>query len=213
MTQETALEKPKQASSAEPAAEKSKQVSPGLKLALEFGPLAVFFIANQKFGIFAATATLMVGVLLTLGVSWSITKRLPVMPVVTATLVLVFGTLTFLLQDETFIKLKVTILYSLFGSALLGALYFDKLLLPIIFDAAFHVDDAGWRKLTWRWGFFFFFLAGLNEVLRRILTTDAWVNFKVFGILPLTFLFVLSQMPVVFRHEIRPEEDNPESHF
>jgi intracellular septation protein len=213
MTQETALEKPEQASPAKQKADKSKQVSPGLKLALEFGPLALFFIANQKFGIFAATAALMVGVLLTLGVSWSITKRLPVMPVVTAALVLVFGTLTFLLQDETFIKLKVTILYSLFGSALLGALYFDKLLLPIIFDAAFHVDDAGWRKLTWRWGFFFFFLAGLNEVLRRVLTTDAWVNFKVFGILPLTFVFVLSQMPLVFRHEIRPEEDNPESHF
>ncbi len=213
MTQETAVEKPEQASPAKAKADNPKQVSPGLKLALEFGPLAVFFIANQKFGIFAATATLMVGVLLTLGVSWSITKRLPVMPVVTAALVLVFGTLTFLLQDETFIKLKVTILYSLFGSALLGALYFDKLLLPIIFEAAFHVDDAGWRKLTWRWGFFFFFLAGLNEVLRRILTTDAWVNFKVFGILPLTFLFVLSQMPVVFRHEIRPEEDNPELHF
>src|SRR5208282_1941480 len=108
-------------------------------------------------------------------------RRLPIMPMVTAVLVLIFGGLTFLLQDETFIKMKVTILYTLFGSALLGALWFDRLLLPIMFDAAFHLDDAGWRKLTWRWSFFFFFLALLNEVLRRVLSTDAWVNFKVFG--------------------------------
>jgi intracellular septation protein len=206
MTQETALDnKPPQGG--------AKRLPQGLKLALELGPLALFFIANQKFGIFVATATLMAGVLVTLGVSWGVTRRLPVMPVVTAILVLVFGALTFWLQDETFIKLKVTILYSMFGLALIGALWFDKLLLPIIFDAAFHIDEAGWRKLTWRWGFFFFFLAGLNEVLRRILSTDAWVNFKVFGILPLTFLFVLTQMPLVFRHEIKPEEDNTEAHF
>ncbi|MFY9627335.1 MAG: septation protein A [Methylocystis sp.] len=208
MTQETALEEAKPTD-----APKGKRLSPGLKLGLELGPLALFFIANQKFGIYAATAALMVGVIFTLGVSWIVTRRLPVMPVVTAILVLIFGTLTFLLQDETFIKLKVTILYTLFGSALLGALYFDKLLLPAVFDAAFHIDDAGWRKLTWRWSFFFFSLAGLNEVLRRVLTTDAWVNFKVFGILPLTFLFVLSQMPLVFRHEIPREEEDAESHF
>ncbi len=209
MTQETALDK----KSEDNRADSRRSLGPGLKLALELGPLALFFIANQKFGIFAATGALMVGVLATLGVSWSVTKRLPVMPVVTAILVLIFGAMTFLLQDETFIKLKVTILYFLFGAALIGALWFDKLLLPIVFDAAFHIDEAGWRKLTWRWGFFFFFLAGLNEVLRRILSTDAWVNFKVFGILPLTFLFVLSQMPLVFRHEIRAEDDNANSHF
>ena len=81
------------------------------------------------------------------------------MPVATAILILIFGSLTYYLQDETFIKLKVTILYMLFGAALLGALWFDKLLLPIVFDMAFHLDDAGWRKLTWRWSFFFFFLA------------------------------------------------------
>jgi intracellular septation protein len=206
MTQETALDN-------KSTQDGAKRLAPGLKMALELGPLALFFIANHKFGIFVATATLMAGVLVTLGVSWSVTRRLPVMPVVTAILVLVFGALTFVLQDETFIKLKVTILYSMFGLALIGALWFDKLLLPIVFDAAFHIDEAGWRKLTWRWGFFFFFLAGLNEVLRRVLTTDAWVNFKVFGILPLTFLFMLTQMPLVFRHEIKREEDNTDSHF
>jgi intracellular septation protein len=189
------------------------RLHPGLKFALEFGPLGLFFLANHFYGIFAATATLMVCVLVTLVVSWAVTHRLPMMPMVTAVLVLIFGGLTFLLQDEEFIKLKVTILYAMFGSALLIALYFDRLLLPIIFDAALHLDDAGWRKLTWRWSFFFFFLAALNEALRHMLSTDAWVNFKVFGILPLTFLFVLSQTPMMLRHEIKPEDDVSEAHF
>ncbi len=193
--------------------QKKKRLNPGLKLALELGPLILFFFANQKLGIFAATATLMASVLVTLGVSWALTRHLPAMPVVTAGLVLIFGSLTFFLQDETFVKLKVTILYTMFGGTLIGALYFDKLLLPIVFDMAIHLDDIGWRKLTWRWGFFFFGLAGLNEVLRRVLTTDAWVNFKVFGIVPLTFVFMLTQMPMIMKHEIKPEEEDPEAHF
>jgi len=191
-----------------------KRLHPGLKFALELGPLILFFVANQKYGIYAATGVLMAGVILTLAVSWSVTRHLPAMPVVTAVLVLVFGSLTFLLQDETFIKLKVTILYSMFGAALIGALmFFDKLLLPIVFDMAIHIDDAGWRKLTWRWGFFFFSLAALNEVVRRIVSTDAWVNFKVFGILPLTLIFAIAQAPLIMRHEIRPEDEDPDAHF
>ncbi|MBY6242979.1 septation protein A [Methylosinus sp. Sm6] len=192
-----------------------KRLAPGLKLVLEMGPLVLFFLANQKFGIFPATAALMVAVLVSLAVSYSITRHLPAMPVVTAIFVLIFGSLTFFLQDENFIKLKVTILYALFGSALIGALWFDKLLLPAVFDSAFHLDDAGWRKLTFRWSFFFFFLAGLNEVVRRSVDTDVWVNFKVFGILPLTLLFAFSQIPLMLRHEQREEAAaaEPDSHF
>jgi intracellular septation protein len=194
-------------------AQKKKKLHPGLKFALELGPLILFFVANSKYGIFAATGVLMAGVVLTLAVSWAVTRHLPAMPLVTAALVLVFGSLTFFLQDETFIKLKVTILYSLFGAALLGALYFDKLLLPIVFDMAIHIDDAGWRKLTWRWGFFFFFLAALNEAVRRMVSTDVWVDFKVFGIMPMTVLFAIIQAPLIMRHEIRPEDEDPEAHF
>jgi intracellular septation protein len=190
-----------------------KKLNPWLKLALELGPLLLFFVANAKYGIFAATGVLMAGVVLTLAVSWAITRHLPAMPVVTAAMVLVFGSLTYFLHDETFIKLKVTILYTLFGAGLIGALYFGKLLLPIVFDMAIHIDDAGWRKLTIRWGLFFFALAGLNEVLRRVLTTDAWVNFKVFGILPLTIVFALTQAPLIMRHEIRREDEDTEAHF
>jgi intracellular septation protein len=192
---------------------KKKRLSPGLKFALELGPLVLFFFANHQYGIYMATAVLMAGVVVTLAVSWAVTRHLPAMPVATAILVLIFGSLTFFLQDETFIKLKVTILYTLFGGGLIGALWFDKLLLPIVFDAAFHIDDAGWRKLTWRWGLFFILLAGLNEVVRRAASTDAWVDFKVFGILPLTFLFALTQLPLIMRHEIRAEDDDPEAHF
>ena len=197
----------------ETAVAAKRKLNPWLKLALELGPLLLFFVVNSKYGIFAATGVLMAGVVLTLAVSWAITRHLPAMPVVTAVLVLVFGSLTYFLHDETFIKLKVTILYTLFGAGLIGALYFGKLLLPIVFDMAIHIDDAGWRKLTIRWGLFFFALAGLNEVLRRILTTDDWVNFKVFGILPLTLIFALSQAPLIMRHEIRPEDEDPETHF
>ncbi len=197
----------------ETAAAVKKKLNPWLKLALELGPLLLFFVANAKYGIFAATGVLMAGVVLTLAVSWAITRHLPAMPVVTAALVLVFGSLTYFLHDETFIKLKVTILYALFGAGLIGALYFGKLLLPIVFDMAIHIDDAGWRKLTIRWGLFFFALAGLNEVLRRVLTTDDWVNFKVFGILPLTLVFALTQAPLIMRHEIRPQDEDSEAHF
>jgi intracellular septation protein len=197
----------------ETAAAVKKKLNPWLKLALELGPLLLFFVANAKYGIFAATGVLMAGVVLTLVVSWAITRHLPAMPVVTAAMVLVFGSLTYFLHDETFIKLKVTILYTLFGAGLIGALYFGKLLLPIVFDMAIHIDDAGWRKLTIRWGLFFFALAGLNEVLRRVLTTDDWVNFKVFGILPLTVVFALTQAPLIMRHEIRPEDEDSEAHF
>jgi intracellular septation protein len=213
MTQETTTRSQASETKTAAPARPKKKLDPWLKLLLELGPLVVFFVVNGKYGIFAATGVLMAGVVLTLAVSWAITKHLPAMPVVTALLVLVFGTLTYVLHDESFIKLKVTILYSLFGAALIGALYFGKLLLPIVFDMAIHIDDAGWRKLTWRWGLFFFFLAGLNEVVRRVVTTDDWVNFKVFGILPLTLVFAIAQAPLIMRHEISPEEEDTESHF
>jgi intracellular septation protein len=190
-----------------------KKIPRGLKFALELGPLILFFAINAKWGIFAATAALMLVVPISLGVAWKLAGRMPVMPMVTAALVLVFGGLTLLLNNEEFIKIKVTILYALFGAALLIALRFNRLLLPVVFDAALHLDDDGWRKLTWRWSFFFFSLAGLNEVLRHALTTDQWVTFKVFGIVALTLVFVLTQAPLMMRHEIKPEDDTSETHF
>lgn len=198
-----------------------KEINPLLKLALELGPLGVFFFANARgewlaaqfpvlaaLGgpIFIATALFMVAMLISLVVSLALTRRLPVMPFVTAIVVVVFGGLTLWLQDDTFIKMKPTIANVLFGSVLLGGLVFGRALLGYIFDSAFKLTDEGWRKLTFRWGLFFFVLAALNEIVWRNFSTDIWVTFKVFGIMPLTFIFMMSQLPLLNRTQIKADE-------
>lgn len=183
----------------------SDKVNPFLKLALEMGPLVAFFIANSKFGIFPATAVLMVCVVISLIGSRILMKHWPVMPIVTAVAVLFFGALTIWLNDDLFIKLKPTIVNSLFGAILLGGLAFGKPLLPIVLDSVMRLTDEGWRKMTFRWGVFFFVLAALNEIVWRTQTTDFWVSFKTFGIMPLTIVFALSQAPLILKHEIKDE--------
>jgi intracellular septation protein len=196
---------------------KRAELNPLLKLVLELGPLGVFFFANaygnrlaeffpalQSLGgrLFVATAFFIVATLLALVVSFALTRRLPIMPLVTGVVVLIFGGLTLALQDETFIKMKPTIVNVLFGSTLLIGLLFGRALLGYVFDSVFRLDDAGWRKLTYRWGLFFFVLAILNEIVWRNFSDDVWVNFKVFGIMPLTILFTLTQMPLIQRHAL-----------
>ena len=178
------------------------EMNPFLKLALELGPLAVFFFCNARFGIFAATGVFMAATILALAASWMLTGRLAIMPLVTGVVVFIFGGLTLLLQDEIFIKMKPTIVNSLFGATLLVGLWFGRSLLGYVFDSVFRLDDEGWRKLTLRWGLFFFVLAALNELVWRNFSTDFWVSFKVFGILPLTVLFTLFQMPLIQRHAL-----------
>src|SRR3984957_11808597 len=155
-----------------------KALNPMLKFALELGPLALFFIAYGRLGIFAATGILMASVLVTLGVSYAMLKRFPIMPLITAVIVVIFGSLTLILHDETLIKIKPTALYILFGAALFVGLSLNKPLLKILFDGAIQVTEEGWRKLTWRWAFFFLALAVLNEIVWRTQTTDLWVKFK-----------------------------------
>jgi intracellular septation protein len=193
-----------------------KRLPPLLKLALELGPLALFFIGNaygDRFGfpenqrIFAATGIFIVATVIALGISYGLTRKLPIMPVVSGIVVVVFGGLTLFLQDETFIKLKPTIVNSLFGVVLLGGLYFRKPLLQIVLDSVFDLDEEGWRKLTLRWALFFFALAAINEIVWRTQTTDFWVSFKVFGIMPLTIAFALAQTPLLLKHEIKKAEE------
>jgi intracellular septation protein len=176
------------------------QLNPILKLVLDLGPLVVFFFANSHYGIFVATAVFMAAILIALAVSYAMTRHLPIMPVVTAVVVLVFGGLTLILHDELFIKVKPTIIYVLFGGVLLGGLVFGKLLLGIVFDSVFHLTEEGWRKLTLRWAIFFLALAVLNEIVWRTQTTDFWVGFKVFGVVPLTFLFAAAQYPLLQKY-------------
>jgi intracellular septation protein len=176
------------------------QINPLLKLALDFAPLGVFFIANARVGIFAATGVFMVAVLAALVVSYVLTRHLPVMALVSAVIILIFGGLTLVLHNDLFIKMKPTILNTLFGLVLLGGLAFKKPLLPLVLDQVLSLTQAGWRKLTLRWAVFFFVLAALNEIVWRNFSTDVWVNFKVFGTMPLTLLFALSQTPLILRH-------------
>jgi intracellular septation protein len=183
-----------------------KQLNPILKLVLDIGPLVLFFAANSKFGIFAATGSFMVAVLIALTVSYVMARHIAIMPVVTAVIVLVFGGLTLVLHDELFIKLKPTIIYVLFGGTLLAGLALDKPFLSILFDQMFHLSEEGWRKLTWRWVLFFFALAIANEIVWRTQTTDFWVSFKLFGVVPLTFLFGALQMPLINKYSVERKE-------
>lgn len=178
------------------------QPNPLVKLAIEVGPLAVFFIANARGNIFTATAVFMVAIVIALVASWLIERRLPLLPLVTAAFVLVFGGLTLVLQDELFIKLKPTIVNSLFAAILFGGLFFGRPFLKPLLGAALELQDEGWRKLTYRWAWFFVALAMANEVVWRNLSTDGWVNFKVFGIMPLTIAFSLAQLPLINRYRV-----------
>ncbi len=185
---------------------KKPQLNPLLKLALDLGPLALFFFANTRYGIFVATATFMVAVLAALAVSFAMTRQLPIMPVLTAVIVVVFGGLTLILHDATFIKVKPTIIYALFGAILIGGLIFKKPLLGVVFDSMFDLTDEGWRKLTLRWAIFFLVLAVLNEIVWRNTSTNVWVDFKVFGVTPLTLIFGALQVPLLKRYAIEPAE-------
>ena len=197
------------------------QLNPSVKLVLDLGPLLVFFLANSRpalfapvlrpflseallsgehAGIFTATAIFIPTVVVALGIGYALTRHLPLMPLITAIVVIVFGGLTLFFQNETFIKLKPTIIYVLFGATLLIGLAFGKPLLGVVFDSVFHLTDEGWRRLTLRWGLFFLVLAVLNEIVWRTQSTDTWVTFKVFGVLPLTFVFAAMQYPLLQKY-------------
>jgi intracellular septation protein len=180
------------------------KLNPILKLTLDIGPLVLFFLANSRFGIFAATGAFMVAIVAALVVSYAMTRQWPIMPVVTAIVVVAFGGLTLALHDETFIKLKPTIIYALFGGILIGGYILEKPFLATLFDSMFHLTPEGWRKLTLRWALFFLALAVLNEAIWRTQSTDFWVNFKLFGFVPITFVFAALQYPLLMRHAAEP---------
>ncbi len=176
--------------------------------ALELAPLVLFFIANGKWGIYYGTGTFIVATAIALPCYRWLEGRWPIMPLVGGFFVLVFGGLTIWLQDETFIKLKPTIVNCLFGTILgVALLLFRRSLLKPLFGAAFRLTDEGWRKLTLRWALFFFVLAAVNEVAWRNFTTDTWIASKMFVSFPLTMVFAFLQIPLLKRYW--DGDDNP----
>ncbi len=188
------------------APEKDTPSIPWRRFALDLGPLVLFFAAFELSNIYVATGVFMAAILASLAIGYSLERKLSPMPIVTAVLVVVFGGLTIYLKNDIFIKMKPTVLYAFFGAVLLGGLAFNRLFIKYAFAQAFELTETGWRGLTWRFGGFFLVLAAMNEVVWRHFSTGTWVAFKVWGILPLMFLFTLSQTPFLVKHQI---EDDP----
>ena len=177
-----------------------KHLAPLPKMLLGLGPLLLFFFPNSWGGIYFATGAFMVATLVTLAISYYLIRRFPVMPIVTAVIVMVFGALTLWLHNDTFIKLKPTIIYVIFAVVLLAGLATGRPLFKIVLDGALHLKEEGWKKLTVNWSVFFLAMAVVNEFVWRSFTTDQWVAFKTFGFLPITLLFAFSQAPIMLKY-------------
>jgi len=183
-------------------------MKPWLKPLLEIGPVAIFFVTNARFGLATGTACLMAATLVSLAALWLLTRTVAIMPLVTAAFVMIFGGLTLYFDDALFIKLKPTIVNILFALILFGGLLLKRNLLPRLLGSVLQVTPEGWRLLAWRWGFYFLFLAGLNEAVWRTQSTEFWIAFKLFGTLPITIIFALAQWPLLQKHKL-PLPENP----
>jgi len=181
-----------------PAEETNHQL---MKLLLELGPLLVFFVVNAQAGIYWGTGCFVVATITALVTSKLMHGTIPTMPLVSGFFVIVFGGLTLWLQDDLFIKMKPTIVNSLFAILLFGGLAYGKSWLKYLFGEAFRLTEEGWRVLTFRWACFFVVLAILNEVVWRNSSTEFWISFKLFGIMPLTMLFAIAQIGLLKKHE------------
>jgi intracellular septation protein len=180
-----------------------------LKPTADYGPLAVFFLVYLRWDLLTATAALMATTVVALALSLFFARRIPMMPLITAIIVGIFGGLTLWLKDETFIKMKPTIVEALFSLVLFGGLAFRRPLLKPLLGAAWSMDDEGWKRLTMRFAVFFAVVAVLNEIVWRTQSTDFWVSFKVFGILGLTLVFAVTQAPLLRRHETPGASEDP----
>ena len=177
-----------------------QSMNPILRLGIEMGPLVIFFAVNASHGIFAATGVFMIAIVLSLAIAYAAARHIPTLPLVSGLIVLIFGGLTLYLQNETFIKLKPTIVNLLFAGVIFGGLLFGKNYVKSLLGTMVELKEEGWRQLAVRWGLFFVDMAIVNEVVWRNFSTDTWVTFKVFGFLPLTVVFALAQTPLMNRY-------------
>jgi len=177
-------------------------MKPIYKILIDIGPLAVFFIFYTKSGLQASILPLMIATVIAVLFSYILEKKIPIMPTVGAGIVLIFGGLTIYFDNEVFIKMKPTIINLVFAVILYGGMLIKKPLLKILLGAALKLEEEGWRILTYRWIGFFIALAILNEIVWRTQSTDIWVNFKVFAILPITFIFTMTQFPLIKKYQI-----------
>jgi intracellular septation protein len=172
------------------------------RLILDYGPLVVFFISYKIWGLMPATGLLMAASVLAIATSYVLTRRLAWAPLVTTIIVVIFGGLTLILNNETFIKMKPTIIEGLFSATLWVGLLLKRPLLHHVLGQGLRLDETGWRRLELRLAVFFGVMAILNEIVWRTFSTDAWINFKVFGLVGLTALFMMLQAPLIRRHQL-----------
>ena len=173
-----------------------------IKLIVDIGPLAVFFIFYTRSDLQSAILPFMIATIIAVIFSYITEKKIPIMPTVGAVIILTFGGLTLYFDNDVFFKMKPTIINLLFAGILITGSIMNKPFLKFLFGGALKLQNEGWNILTKRWISFFIALAILNEIIWRTQSTDVWVNFKVFGILPLTFIFTLTQFSIIKKFQI-----------
>lgn len=195
---------------ANPSSEQ-RQAPKWLAPTTEYGPLGVFFVAYLMGDLFVATAAVMIATVVALVFSYAVARTFPKLPLVMAPVLLVLGGLTLYLEDDTFIKIRPTIVNSLLALVMVGSVYLGKQPLRFLMNSALNLNEEGWTKLTFRFGCLFAFLAVMNEIIWRTQTDDFWVTYKVFGALGITMVFMMTQIPMISRHTIQetkqPDED------
>ena len=176
-----------------------------LKFITDFGPLLIFFIVYYKSGkdLTAAIPPLIIATIIAVALVYFIEKKIPYVPLIGGIVITLFGGLTLYFNNPIFIYMKPTIVNLIFACVLIVSnILYKKNFLKIFLQSAFQLDDIGWNKLNFRWAYFFLFLAFLNEIVWRTQPEVIWVNFKVWGILPITFIFTVIQVPLINRHKL-----------
>ena len=184
-----------------------REPAPLIRLLLDIGPLVLFFVANAKLGIFAATGVFMAAILLAMAVSYALVRHVSALQIFSAFMVVVMGGLTLWLHDETFIKIKPTLYYLLIAAILGFGLWSGRPVLQSVLGSAYPgLDEEGWRKLTRNWALFFAVMAAANEAVWRSTTTDFWISYKLWGAIPLTLIFAMANVPMLMRHGLTKDE-------